>query len=220
MGAWRDRVVPRLADRALSTPEIDEQRAVVCAGLGGRVLEVGFGSGLNLPHLPSAVVSVSAVEPAELGWRLSAGRRASARVPVGRTGFDGQRLVEPDACYDSVLLTFTLCTVTDPALALAEARRVLRPHGVLCVLEHGLSPDARVARWQHRLDPLQRRVAGGCHLTRDVPTLVTDADFDITSLRAEPLPGPALSRPWTYGFSLTARPSDPGARGAPGDRSR
>ena len=82
--------------------------------------------------------------------------------------------------------------------------RLLRPGGVLCVVEHGLSPDAGVARWQRRLDPLQRRIAGGCHLSRDVPALVAAAGFEITMLRADQLPGPAVSRPWTYGFLLTA----------------
>ena len=96
---------------------------------------------------------------------------------------------------------------SDPALALAELRRVVRPDGVLCVLEHGLSPDPRVARWQRRLDPIQRRVAGGCHLSRDVPALVTHAGFEITMVRAENLPGPAVSRPWTYGYLLVARPA-------------
>ncbi len=204
MGVWTDHVVPRIAEASLKGPEIDELRREACAPLTGRVLELGFGSGLNLRWYPPAVTSVAAVEPSDLGWRMSEHRRARTTVPVERRGLDGQRLEEPDASYDSVLSTFTLCTIPDPALALAEVRRVLRPGGVLCVTEHGLSPDAGVARWQRRLDPLQRRVAGGCHLSRDVPALVTAAGFAITMLRAEQLPGPAVSRPWTYGFLLIA----------------
>ena len=202
---WDERVVPRLTDWSLRSHEVGEMREVVCTGLTGRVLEIGFGSGLNVRWYPPEVTSVTAIEPSDLGWRLWARRRARTTVPVERRGLDGQRLDEPDASYDSALSTFTLCTVREPALSLAELRRVLRPGGVLCVLEHGLSPADRVARWQRRLDPVQRRVAGGCHLSRDIPALVTHAGFEITMLRAEPLPGPAVSRPWTHGFMLAAR---------------
>jgi SAM-dependent methyltransferase len=204
MGVWTDHVVPRMTDASLSSAEIDELRRQACAPLTGRVLELGFGTGLNVRWYPPGLTSVAAVEPSALSWRMSERRRARTSVPVERRGLDGQRLDEPDASYDSVLTTFTLCTIPDPALALAEVRRVLRPGGVLCVVEHGLSPDAGVARWQRRLDPLQRRIAGGCHLSRDVPALVTAAGFEITMLRADQLPGPAVSRPWTYGFLLTA----------------
>jgi SAM-dependent methyltransferase len=204
MGVWTDHVVPRMTDASLSSAEIDELRRQACAPLTGRVLELGFGTGLNVRWYPPGLTSVAAVEPSALSWRMSERRRARTSVPVERRGLDGQRLDEPDASYDSVLTTFTLCTIPDPALALAEVRRVLQPGGVLCVVAHGLSPDAGVARWQRRLDPLQRRIAGGCHLSRDVPALVTAAGFEITMLRADQLPGPAVSRPWTYGFLLTA----------------
>ena len=207
MGAWSDHVVPRWNDAALKSHEIGELRREACAPLTGRVLELGFGSGLNVRWYPPDVTAVAAVEPSDLAWRMSERRRARTSVPVERRGLDGQRLAEPDASYDGALSTFTLCSIPDPALALAELRRVVRPDGVLCVLEHGLSPDPRVARWQRRLDPIQRRVAGGCHLSRDVPALVTHAGFEITMVRAENLPGPAVSRPWTYGYLLVARPA-------------
>ncbi len=201
MGVWSDRVVPHLTDRALSTPEIAELRAEVCAGLTGRVLEIGFGSGLNLEHLPPGVGSVSAVEPADAGWALSERRRARTDVPVERSGLDGQALAEPDASFDSALVTFSLCTIPDAAIALSEVRRVLRPGGQLHFLEHGLAPDPSVARWQRRLDPVQRRVFAGCHLSRDVPGLVTGAGLELTDLRAEYQPGPAVMRPWIYGYA-------------------
>jgi SAM-dependent methyltransferase len=206
MGVWSDHVVPRVTDAALRSHELGELRREACAPLTGRVLELGFGSGLNVRWYPPGVTSVSAVEPSDLAWRLSESRRARTSVPVERHGLDGQRLDEPDASYDGVLTTFTLCTIPDPALALAESRRVLRPDGVLCALEHGLSPDPGVARWQHRLDPVQRRIAGGCHLSRDMPALVTAAGFEITMVRAEQLQGPAVARAWTYGYLLVARP--------------
>ena len=104
------------------------------------------------------------MEPSDLGWELSAERRARSSVPVERVGLDGQRLAAADATYDAVLSTFTLCTIPDVETALAEVHRVLRPGGALHVLEHGLAPDPKVAAWQRRLDGLQGRVAAGCHL--------------------------------------------------------
>ena len=200
MGVWADRVVPRLTDAALSNDDIGELRAAACLGLHGRVLEIGFGSGLNLPHLPPEVESVSAVEPSDVGWTLSRRRRAGSQVPVERTGLDGQRIEAGDASYDAALSTFTLCTIPDVAAALAEVHRVLRPGGLFHFLEHGLAPDAGVVAWQHRLEPLQRRVFAGCHLTRDVPALVVDAGLEITLLEQRYLPGPRIGRPWTYGY--------------------
>ncbi|MDN4162024.1 class I SAM-dependent methyltransferase [Nocardioides abyssi] len=200
MGLWTERVVPHLTDRALAGEEVTALRGAACTGLAGRVLEIGFGSGANLPCYPPEVVAVDAVEPSDLAWRMSADRRAAARVPVRRTGLDGQRLDADDAAYDAVLSTFTLCTIPDPALALAEVRRVLRPGGSFHFLEHGLAPDARVATWQRRLDPVQRTVCGGCHLSRDVPALVAAAGLVVEDLEESDLPGPAVSRPWTHGF--------------------
>ncbi|WP_110180566.1 class I SAM-dependent methyltransferase [Nocardioides solisilvae] len=206
MGWWTDHVVPRLTDSALSNAEVAALRARACAPLAGRVLEIGFGSGLNLPHLPGDVEAVDAVEPSDVGWARSAGRRGAAAVPVARVGLDGQALAAPDATYDAALVTFSLCTVPDPARALAEAHRVLRPGGVLAFLEHGLSPDPVVARRQRRLEPVQRRVFGGCHLTRDVPALVADAGLTLGPVETGHLvPGPRAMRPWTYGFLGTAR---------------
>jgi len=203
---WSDRVVPRLADRALSTGPVMRLRARVVVGLRGRVLEVGFGSGLNVALYPAAVTEVDAVEPSDVGWELSAGRRVRATAPVRRVGLDGQRLEADDATYDAVLSTFTLCTIPDAALALAEVRRVLRPGGAVHLLEHGLAPSPAVARWQRRLDPVQRRVAAGCHLSRDVPALVAGAGLSVDGLTAAYLPGPRVSRPWGYVYGGVARP--------------
>jgi ubiquinone/menaquinone biosynthesis C-methylase UbiE len=207
MGWWTERVLPRCMDRALSTGQVMELRHDVCGGLLGRVLEIGFGSGLNVGAYPAAVTSVDAVEPADLAWRLSGGRRERSPVPVERVGLDGELLAAGDASYDAVLSTFTLCTIPDVAAALAEVRRVLRPGGTFHLLEHGLSPDARVARWQRRLDPLQGFVAGGCHLTRDLPALVTDSGLHLERLEQAYVPGPALSKPWSFGtLGVAVRP--------------
>lgn len=205
MSWWEERVVPGLVDRALKGKEIGELRAEVCAGLTGTVLELGFGSGLNLRHLPSSVTCLDAVEPSDRGWALSERRRSRHDLTVNRVGLDGQRLDAAEASYDHVLCTFTLCTIPDPGLALREVHRVLRPGGTFAFLEHGLAPTAGVAGWQHRLDPLQRRIAGGCQLTRDVPALVAASGLVPGAVRAQYLPGPRT--PWTYGYlgSATAR---------------
>ncbi|HWJ81655.1 MAG TPA: class I SAM-dependent methyltransferase [Nocardioides sp.] len=180
MGLYGDRVLPRLINLACGAKSADPLRQRVCAGLSGEVVEIGFGSGLNVPFYPPEVRRVAAIEPADLGWRLARDRVAASPVPVERAGLDGQRLPFDDDTFDCAVSTWTLCTIPDVAAALGEVRRVLRPGGTLHFVEHGLAPDPGVARWQHRLEPLQKRVAGGCHLTRRIGDLLTDAGFTIT----------------------------------------
>ncbi|MGH3350187.1 MAG: class I SAM-dependent methyltransferase [Nocardioides sp.] len=198
MGLWETRVVPHIVDRSCGIPQLDPLREQACAGLRGQVVEIGFGSGSNIGRYPASVTEVVAVEPSDVAWRLSAARRAGSSVPVTRVGLDGARLPLADASVDTALVTFSLCTIPDVASALAELRRVLRPGGSIGFAEHGLSPDASVARWQHRLDGLQQRLFGGCHLTRDIPALLESAGFTVERLEQSYLPGPALSRPWGY----------------------
>lgn len=197
---WREQALPRLTDASLRGHDVGRLREQTCAGLHGRVLEIGFGSGLNVRFYPAEVTAVDAVEPADVAWALSERRRARSAVPVARTGLDGQRLQAEDASYDAVLTTFTLCTIPDVDGALAEVRRVLKPGGAVHFLEHGLAPQAGVARWQRRLEPVQRRVAGGCHLTRRVPDLLASADLTVEALSEQPLPGPTVNRPWSWLF--------------------
>jgi ubiquinone/menaquinone biosynthesis C-methylase UbiE len=159
-----------------------EQRQRVCAGLRGQVVEVGFGSGLNVPYYPDAVSGVIAIEPADLGWKLAAKRLASSDVPVERSGLDGQSLPLADDSCDTALTTWTLCTIPDVEAALRELRRVLKPGGTVHFVEHGLAPDEPVQRWQHRLEPIQKRVFGGCHLTRQPADLLKGAGFEISEL--------------------------------------
>src|SRR3954452_1720406 len=204
MGWWSERVVPRVNDKSLSAKPVMELRHKVCAGLSGRVLELGFGSGLNVDAYPPAVTAVDAVEPSDVGWKLSGERRTGASVPIERVGLNGELLDAPDASYDAVLSTFTLCTIPDVRAALAEEHRVLRPGATAPVLEHGVAPDRRVVAWQHRLEPLQKKVAGGCHLTRDVVGLLTEAGLRPERVEQAYLPGPAISRPWEFCSLVTA----------------
>jgi ubiquinone/menaquinone biosynthesis C-methylase UbiE len=157
----------------------DPLRQRVVEGLSGEVLEIGFGSGLNLPFYPDTVTRVAAVEPSDVGWRLASKRLAAARVPVERAGLDGQSLPFADDSFDAAVSTWTLCTIPDVARALVEIRRVLKPGAPFRFVEHGLAPDPGVQKWQHRLEPMQKRIAGGCHLTRPIVDLLTTAGFDV-----------------------------------------
>lgn len=192
---WNTHVLPRLVDRACGVGELHKLRARVCAGLVGDVVELGFGSGHNVEHYPPEVTSVAAVEPSDVAWALARPRIGASSVPVVRTGLDGQRLGLPDQSCDAALSTFTLCTIPDLGAALAELRRVLKPGGGVHFLEHGLTPDARVARWQRRLQPLQGRVAGGCHLNRDIASLVAGSGLRIERQESFYGTGP---RPYSY----------------------
>lgn len=198
MGWWSERVVPRAVHRSLDNPVVEGHRERVCAGLSGEVLEIGFGSGLNLPHLPPAVRSLVAVEPSEVAWELAREAIAASRVPVHRGGLDAEAIGLPAASVDGILVTFSLCTIPDPARALREAVRVLRPGGALHFLEHGAAPEQLVLSWQHRLEPLQRRIAGGCRLTRSAPALVTRSGLRLVEVESWYLPGPKVSHPWSY----------------------
>lgn len=199
MGWWSDSLLPRMLDRTLSHPEFAPMRREVCSGLHGQVLEIGFGSGLNLPHLPDAVTRVVAIEPSDVAWDLSRERIEERGLPVVRGGVDAARLGDvPSESVDSAVSVLSLCVIPDVERAVAEILRVLRPGGTFHFLEHGLAPDDGVVVWQRRIEPFERRFAGGCHLTRSAAALITDGGLLMDEIEHFYLPGPAAMRPWGY----------------------
>ncbi|MHB1785440.1 MAG: class I SAM-dependent methyltransferase [Acidimicrobiales bacterium] len=190
MNFYETQVLPRFIDVILGGRQFARLRARAAAGLEGEVLEVGFGSGLNVPHYPPVVNRVWAVDPATVGRQLAAKRVAASPVPVSYVGLDGEELPLEDASVDHVLSTWTLCTIPDVGRALGEIRRVLRPGGAFHFVEHGRSPMAGVARWQDRLTPIQQRIAGGCHLNRPIDQLVADAGLEVTRMENSYMHGP------------------------------
>src|SRR6185437_6393619 len=190
MGWYERRVLPRIVDVSLRSVDFARIRARVAGDLDGEVLEIGFGSGLNVPHYPVTLTKVVAIDPATTGRKLAASRIARCAVPIEFAGLDAGDLPVADSSVDHVLSTWTLCTVPDPARALAEIRRVLRPGGSLNFAEHGLAPDEKVARFQRRFTPVQRCVFGGCQLDRPIDELIATAGFDLTKLDSYYMPGP------------------------------
>jgi SAM-dependent methyltransferase len=182
MAFYTEQVLPRFTDVMLGKA-MEPTRARVCHGLSGEVLELGFGSGRNLPHLPPEVTRVLAVEPAAVGRGLAAGRIAAAGIPVEFVGEDGEELALSDSSVDHAVVTWTLCTIPDVDRALAEVRRVLRPGGTLRFVEHGLSPNPGVARWQDRLTPVWGKLFGGCHLNRPIDEVVRRSGLTLETIR-------------------------------------
>jgi len=199
---YEDRVLPRVIDLMLGSAAMGKLRRRALEGLSGTVLEVGFGSGTNVPHYPPEVDRVLAIDPATGARRLAAKRLAASKVPVEFIGLDGASIPLDDVSVDNVLSTWTLCTIPDVDAALSEIRRVLKPGGRLYFLEHGISDDAKVARRQHRFDPIQQRIAGGCHLNRDHGQLIRAAGLEIEQLANFTIAGPKTTG---YMYAGTAR---------------
>jgi ubiquinone/menaquinone biosynthesis C-methylase UbiE len=183
MGFYNERILPNLIDCTCSTKPIRKLRRTVVPEAAGVVLEVGFGSGVNLPFYDAEKVSrVIGVEPSG-GMRVKANRAMTRQaIPVDLLDATGEALPLEDHSVDTVLLTFTLCTIPDYDTALAEMRRVLKPQGRLVFLEHGRAPDAGVCKWQRRIEPVWKRIGGGCHLTRPMDKLIAAAGFRISRL--------------------------------------
>ena len=182
MGVYKGQVLPRLQDRVMRRGGTDEVRKRVCQGLVGDVVEIGFGTGLNVPYYPVEVSKVFAVEPSPVCMRLARERIARSTIPVELAGLNGEHLDLPTESFDAALSTWTMCTIPKLDEALMEIRRVLKPGGALHFVEHGHSPNAITAQWQRRIEPLNKRLAGGCHLTRDIPDFLDRAGFHVDKI--------------------------------------
>lgn len=203
MGVYTERILPRLLHVAMRGRPFAAERPRCVAGARGRVLEVGFGSGLNLPFYGPRVQEVLALEPCEEALRLARPAIERAPFPVRALAPVEGGLPLANGSIDTAVSTWTFCTISDLGALLAELRRVLSADGELRFLEHGLAPSPRTARWQRRLDPLQQRLAGGCRLTRRIDRLVADAGFELVEIEQYALPGP---RVWSWTYRGIARP--------------
>ncbi len=197
MSLYDDRVLPHVINAVMNTKQTRSIWAQVCRELQGDIVEIGFGTGHNLPFLSGEVTLLRTVEPSSLGVRLARARIERSPIEVEIIGLDGQRLPIEDASADGVLCTWSLCTIPDPVAAVREACRVLRPGGHFHFVEHGRAPDEGVRRWQDRINGLEQRLAGGCHLNRDIPAILEDGGLKITRLdcyysKSEPKPFGAM----------------------------
>jgi len=190
MGFYENWLLPRFLNLLMGNKDMIEERKKALSGVSGTVLEVGFGSGHNLPFYPETVRRLVAVDPSRESAKLAKKRIAEARFPVEYLPVGGEEISAPDHSFDSVVCTFTLCTIPEPPAALEQMRRVLKPGGKLFLVEHGLSHEAKVQRWQHRLNRLQGFMCGGCHLNRDIGRLVTEAGFEFDEVDQYYIKGP------------------------------
>ena len=190
MGLYSRFILPRVVNLVCAAKPAAKQRAKTVPLAQGSVLEIGIGSGLNLPFYdPSRVERITGLDPSPEMWQLARERAEAAELPVEYVEGDAADMPLDRASFDTVLVTYTLCTIPDVAGALAEVRRVLRPGGELVFCEHGRSPDPGVRRWQERLNPIWRRMGGGCELDRPIPSLLEDGGFTLHGLETGYIPG-------------------------------
>jgi ubiquinone/menaquinone biosynthesis C-methylase UbiE len=190
MGFYSEVIVPRLVTCACGTKPILKQRQKVVPLARGAVLEVGMGAGHNLPFYDThSITSLVGIDPCRISWRLAQPRAATLGVPLDFVEGSAESIPLPDAGFDTVLMTYSLCTIPDPEAALDEMRRVLKPGGQLVFCEHGEAPDAAVANWQKRINPTWRRLLGGCNLNRPIMALIRNARFEVHEYDQMYLPG-------------------------------
>ena len=189
MGVYRDRILPHIVNLAMNTKAMKDERKRCLKDVKGTVLEVGFGTGLNLPYYPRTVTRVVGVDPSETSARLARKRIAASPFPVEIVGLSAEKIPAADASFESIVSTFTLCTIPDVAGALLEMRRVLGPGGRFYFVEHGHTQDPKVQRWQDRLNSVEQTVFGGCNLNRRISALIEHAGFEIEQLENSYLKG-------------------------------
>jgi ubiquinone/menaquinone biosynthesis C-methylase UbiE len=197
MGLYENWALPRLLDLAMRNNVLDPYRRRAIESAHGLVLEIGVGSGLNLSLYGPAVGRVVGLDPSSELLRLAKSRAAHSRVPMSLVRASAQHIPFANVAFDAVVMTWTLCSIPNPVAALIEIRRVLKPGGRLIFVEHGLSPEIRTARWQHRLTPYWKRVCGGCHLDRKMDDLIRAAGFQVDAVETGYMKGP---KPWTFMF--------------------
>jgi ubiquinone/menaquinone biosynthesis C-methylase UbiE len=183
-------ILPPILDLVMRRKDLTKYRRAAVAAAHGRVLEIGVGSGLNFPLYGKQVEFVYGIDPSPRLLSIARRRAAASGIPVELVLGSATAIPLADDAVDTVVMTWTLCSIPDPLAALREMRRVLKPDGNLCFVEHGLSPEPGVERWQHRLTPPWRRIAGGCHLDRKMDDLIRQAGFDLTNLHEGYAPGP------------------------------
>jgi len=204
MGFYEKYILPCCLDRACGIGPISKQREKVVPLASGVVLEIGIGSGLNIPFYNADKVSkVIGVDPDEHIWKRSAKHRAASSIEIERIGLSGEDIPLSDNMADSVVVTYSLCTIPDPVKALGEMKRILKPGGKMFFTEHGKAPDAGVYRWQKRIDPIWGRLAGGCHTGRDIPELFRQADLTFEALEEGYIPGPKVLSYNYWGVAAT-----------------
>lgn len=194
-------ILPRLIDTACSQPPMTKLRSQYVSQAVGRVLEIGIGSGLNLAHYSDAVESVIGVDPAEELTAKAQQRAGAIDIPVDVIGVSGESIPVPSESFDTVVCTWTLCSIPDPEPAVAEMFRALKPGGKLIFVEHGRSIDANVYKWQQRIEPIWKVIGGGCHLTRRADELITSGGFNITHVDRGYQPGPKFAAYMTHGVA-------------------
>jgi ubiquinone/menaquinone biosynthesis C-methylase UbiE len=193
MGLYGEQILPRVLDFAMGFKVIGEERKKCLAEVSGRVLEIGFGSGHNLPFYPKRVETLIAIDPSIVSAKLAQKRIERAAFPVEYLPLKGEEIPAESGAFDSVVSTFTLCTIPDPAAALRQVKRVLKPEGRFFFVEHGRSNELRVQRRQDRVNGIQMFLCGGCHLNRDIERLILDAGFRMLSLEKYYGKGPKIS---------------------------
>lgn len=202
MNFYARHILPWIIDSVCQGDSSAKQRAKIIPFARGRVLEIGFGSGLNLEYYDkSKVEMVWGLEPSIGMWERAGPRLKKTSFPVERLELSGEEIPLEDNTADSVLVTYTLCTIPDVKRALVEMRRVLKPGGELIFCEHGLAPDEKVALWQRRMNPIWKRIGGGCNLNRPIPTLIEQAGFRIKHMEADYI---GLLKPAMYNYWGTA----------------
>lgn len=203
MSLYSRHVFPYVLDWLMSQPAFTQARAELLADIAGNVLEIGFGTGLNLSHYPTTVNQLTTVDVNPGVHRLAEKRLADAAMPVRFALISGENLPMADASFDAVVSTWTLCSIPDVESALQEVRRVLKPGGKFYFVEHGLSPDTKIAKWQHRLTPVQKIIADGCHLNRDHLALISAAGLEVVEKRQFQAQGlPAVGAFMTLGVAV------------------